>query len=56
MAQELWGHLYGNRGYISKALHDALLAKGLKLITWIRPNMKPPLMRLWDRLMLRGRS
>jgi hypothetical protein len=55
MAQELWGDLYGDRGYISKALHDDLLANGLKLITLIRRNMKPPLMRLWDRLMLRKR-
>ena len=55
MAQELWGDLYGDRGYISKALHDDLLAQGLKLITLIRRNMKPRLMRLWDRLMLRKR-
>ena len=39
MAEDLWGHLYGDRGYISKALHDALLANGLKLITLIRRNM-----------------
>jgi hypothetical protein len=56
MAQELWGHLYGDRGYISKVLHDQLLASGLKLITLIRRNMKPRLMRLWDRLMLRKRG
>lgn len=55
MAWALWGHLYGDRGYISKALHDKLLANGLKLITLIRRNMKPRLMRLWDRLMLRKR-
>jgi DDE family transposase len=55
LAQELWGHLYGDRGYISKALHDALLAHGLKLITLMRRNMKPRLMRLWDRVMLRKR-
>jgi hypothetical protein len=55
MAEELWGHLYGDRGYISKVLHDALLVNGLKLITLIRRNMKPRLMRLWDRLMLRKR-
>jgi hypothetical protein len=55
MAEELWGHLYGDRGYISQALHDALLAKGLQLITLIRRTMKPRLMRLWDRLMLRKR-
>jgi hypothetical protein len=56
MAQGLWGHLYGDRGYISKALHDELGAGGLKLITLIRRHMKPRLMRLWDRLMLRSRS
>jgi Transposase DDE domain len=56
MAHELWGHLYGDRGYISKVLHDTLLAGGLKLITLIRRNMKPRLMRVWDRLMLRARS
>jgi hypothetical protein len=56
MAEELWGYLYGDRGYISKALHDDLLANGLKLITLIRRNMKPRLMRLWDRLMLRKRG
>jgi hypothetical protein len=55
MTAELWGHLYGDRGYISKVLHDALLAGGLTLITLIRRNMKPRLMRLWDRLMLRKR-
>ena len=55
MAQDLFGDLYGDRGYISKALHDDLLANGLKLITLIRRNMKPRLMRLWDRLMLRKR-
>jgi transposase len=55
MTQELWGHLYGDRGYISKVLHDELLAHGLTLITLIRRTMKPRLMRLWDRLMLRKR-
>ena len=56
MTGDLWGHLYGDRGYISKVLHDTLLAGGLKLITLIRRNMKPRLMRVWDRLMLRARS
>ena len=49
MTTELWGHLYGDRGYISKVLHDALWLNGLKLITLIRRNMKPRLMRLGDR-------
>jgi Transposase DDE domain len=55
MARRLWGQLFGDRGYISRALHKALWAHGLALITRMRRNMKPRLMRLWDRLMLRKR-
>jgi hypothetical protein len=55
MAEELWGHLYGDRGSISQALHDALLATGVTLITLLRRTMKPRLMRLWERLILRKR-
>jgi hypothetical protein len=55
MARRLWGQLFGDRGYISRALHKALWAQGLALITLLRRNMKPRLLRLWDRLMLRKR-
>jgi hypothetical protein len=55
MARGLWGQLFGDRGYISRALHQALWAHGLALITLRRRNMKPRLMRLWDRLLLRKR-
>jgi DDE family transposase len=55
MAKGLWGQLFGDRGYISKALREALWAQGLALITCLRRNMKPRLMRLWDRLLLRKR-
>jgi hypothetical protein len=52
----LFGQLFGDRGYISQALHDALLAQGLELLTKIRKNMKNRLMRLWDKLLLRKRA
>jgi len=55
MARGLWGQLFGDRGYISQALHKMLWAQGLALIILIRQNMKPRLMRLWDRLLLRKR-
>jgi hypothetical protein len=55
MARGLWGQLFGDRGYISRALHKALWAQGLALLTLLRRNMKPRLMRLWDRLLLRKR-
>jgi Transposase DDE domain len=32
------------------------LGQGLELLTGIRKNMKPHLLRLWDKLMLRKRS
>jgi Transposase DDE domain len=56
MARGLWGQLFGDRGYISRALHQALWSQGLALITLLRRNMKPRLMRLWDRLMLQRRA
>src|SRR5215510_9160620 len=52
----LFGQLFGDRGYISQALHDTLLAQGLELLTKIRKNMKNRVMRLWDTLLLRKRS
>ena len=55
MASGLWGQLFGDRGYISRVLRQALWAQGLALITLVRRNMKPRLMRLWDRLLLRKR-
>ncbi len=55
MADGLWGKLYGDKGYLSQALFDELQKKNVTLITNIRRNMKPRLMHLWDKLMLRKR-
>jgi hypothetical protein len=54
--QTLWGQRYGDRGYISQALHDRLWPRGLALLTKVRKNMKNRLMRLWDKLLLRKRA
>jgi DDE family transposase len=56
LGKGLFGHLFGDRGYISQALHDALFPQGLELLTKIRKNMKNRLMRLWDKLLLRKRA
>lgn len=56
LTTKLWGQLFGDRGYISQALHDLLLAQGLALLTKIRKNRKNRLMRLWDTLLLRKRA
>ena len=52
----LWGMLYGDKGYISQALHDDLFERGVELVTKLKKNMKQRLIRLWDKLMLRKRA
>ena len=56
LTKQLFGQLFGDRGYISQALHDLLFAQGLELLTKIRKNMKNRLMRWWDKLLLRKRA
>lgn len=56
LTADLFGKLFGDKGYISQALHDELWAEGVELITKLRRNMKNRLMPLWDKLMLRKRS
>lgn len=55
MADSLFGKLYGDKGYISKALSGELLDKGVELITTIRKNMKKKFISLWDRAILKKR-
>lgn len=55
MAESLFGKLYGDKGYISKALTGELLEKGIELITTVRKNMKKKFISLWDRAMLKKR-
>ena len=56
MCQSIIGKLFGDKGYISQSLHDELLENNLELITSIRKNMKPRLLTLIDKLLLRKRS
>ena len=56
MSEKLFGKLFGDRGYISKALFLELYNQGLMLITTLRKNMKNQLMCLEDKLLLRKRS
>jgi len=55
MSKNLFGKLFGDKGYLSQALFEALYERGLELITSLRKGMKPQLMRLTDRLLLRKR-
>lgn len=56
LAKKLFGHLFGDKGYLSANVFKRLYEKGIKLITRIRSNMKNKLMKPWEKLILRARG
>jgi transposase len=56
LVRQLWGKLFGDRGYISQELFEQLWAQGLQLITKLKRNMKNKLMPVLDKLLLRKRA
>jgi IS5 family transposase len=56
LVRQLWGKLFGDRGYLSQELFEQLWSQGLQLITKLKRNMKNKLMPLWDKLLLRKRA
>ncbi len=56
LTQGLSGKLFGDKGYISKKLFQALMEENLQLITKIKKNMKNKLMPLEDNIALRKRA
>jgi len=56
LVRQLWGKLFGDRGYISQELFEQLWAEGLQLITKLKRTMKNKLMPLFDKLLLRQRA
>ena len=56
MAQFIKGKLFGDKGYISKALAEELWDKGVQLVTRVRRNMKPVVLDNFDNILLRKRS
>jgi hypothetical protein len=55
LAKNLWGKLFGDKGYLSSELSQKLAEMGVTLITSVKKNMKNKLMPLWDKIMLRKR-
>jgi hypothetical protein len=55
LTQDLFGKLFGDRGYISRSLFESRFDRGLALITKRRKNMKNSLMPMLDKLLLRKR-
>jgi len=56
MTEKLFGKLFGDKGYISKALSDLLFGNGIQLITAVKRNMKSKALSNEERLLLRKRS
>ena len=56
LADNVFGKLYADKGYISQTLFDRLFSQGLNIVTGFKSNMKNKLMSLYDKLMLRKRS
>ena len=55
LTKDLFGKLFGDKGYVSQHLFEELFKRGLELITTIRRNMKNSLMLLEDKILLRKR-
>jgi hypothetical protein len=53
LCRELWGKLFGDRGYISRELFERLYRRGIKLITRLKKNMKNKLMEMEEKVLWR---
>ena len=56
MCQDIFGKLFGDKGYISKELFNLLFDQNVQLVTRLRKNMKNKLMPIFDKIMLRKRA
>ncbi len=57
LVHQLWGKLFGDKGYLSQPLADQLMEDyALELITKLRSNMQPKVMAAFDRFLLRKRA
>lgn len=52
MCENLWGTLYGGKGYISKKFTDELSEQGIHFVTG--KNMKPKTIEAWSKLLLKS--
>lgn len=56
LLKDIWGKVFGDRGYLSQKLFETLFYDGIHLITKIRNNMKNTLMNINDKILLRKRA
>ena len=56
LTENIFGKLFGDKGYISQALFDLLFADGVQLVTKVRKNMKQPNLTETEQILLRKRA
>lgn len=56
LSKDIFGKLFGDKGYISQELFIRLYEKGLEIITRLKRNMKNKLMSIIDKILLRSRG
>jgi hypothetical protein len=56
MTNNIFGKLFGDKGYISKALSELLFQDGVQLITKVRKNMKKKPLSDQEKILLRKRA
>ncbi len=56
MVKELFGKLFGDKGYVSQPLFETLYDEQVQLITKLKTKMKNRLTSIFDKLMLRKRA
>ena len=56
MTEDLFGKIFGDKGYVSQVLFETLYQRGMTLVTHLRKNMKARLMQWEDKILLRKRS
>lgn len=56
VCKDIFGKLFGDRGYISQKLSDRLSENNVRLVTKVKKNMKNKLMPMVDKLLLRKRA
>lgn len=56
LSKNIFGKLFGDKGYISSKLAASLVEKGITLFTGVKNNMKNKLLSITDKILLRKRS
>lgn len=56
LVKGLFGKLFGDKGYVSQPLFEALYDEGVQLVTRLKTTMKNRLVSMFDKIMLRKRA